>query len=117
MARVDKWEAVSLVQKRVDIVPCTWVVFEDAVINKWVAGLFWRYECQALLIGYGGFKGVKEIMTPDIFVRWGGGKCNRNQELRCMKFEETLTHLSGDRGDGSISYGCYLYGGLGFCDY
>ena len=51
------------------------------------------------------------------FRRGGGGKWNRNQELRCMKFEETLTHLSGDRSDGSISYSCYLYCCLGFCDY
>ena len=92
-----------------------------------------------MLIGYGGFKGEKEIRTPDIFVRnwvapfnqdemseegffffffWGegSGKWNRNQELRCMKFEEPLKHLSRDGGDGSIRYS-YLYCCLGFCDY
>lgn len=68
-------------------------------------------------------RGKKEIMNPNIFLSpeegfFGGvGQWNRNQELRCMKFEEALKHLSTDGGDGSISYSCCLYCCLVFCDY
>lgn len=59
----------------------------------------------------------EEVFFFFFFWGWGSGKWNGNQELRCMKFEEPLKHLSGDGGDGSISYSCYLYCCLGFCDY